>query len=137
MIDAEVWKPVLGFEGLYEVSNHGRVRSLDRVLPINQPPYLRSYKGRMLRPGTATAGHQLVMLGRSKPILVHVLVLNSFVGPAKKGEWCRHLDDNPANNHLSNLRWGTPYENVLDSFKNNKRGRDKSTGQFTPPKGDL
>lgn len=48
------------------------------------------------------------------PKLIHVLVLEAFMGPCPEGMQCRHLDGNPANNHVSNLVWGTPQENQLD-----------------------
>ncbi len=122
---SEEWRAVVGFEGSYEVSNLGRVRSLDRhVTYQKQTGKTRSvtkfYKGRLLRPGTVKSGHQLVVLGlgnikRSK--FVHDLVLRAFVGPPPPETECCHGDGNPANNPLSNLRWGTRLENVADAIK--------------------
>jgi hypothetical protein len=59
-------------------------------------------------------GYQQIKLGRSRQTKVHILVLEAFVGPRPDGMVCRHLDGNPQNNRLSNLRWGTPEENYAD-----------------------
>lgn len=130
----ERWLPVVGFEGAYEVSDQGRVRSLDRIVKVTGQGD-RHCRGRILRAGTMKSGHQVVALGRAvNTRLIHVMVLEAFVSPAPDGMWGRHIDDNPANNTLGNLCWGTPWQNVLDSFRNNKRGRDPVTGRWSGPK---
>lgn len=96
----EVWKPVVGYENRYEVSNQGRVRS--RVKELAQ--------------ATMRSGHLTVHLGRQTHY-VHRLVLLAFVGaPANSTQRSevRHLDGNPANNNISNLLWGTVKENRAD-----------------------
>lgn len=121
----ENWKPVVGHLH-YEVSNFGRVRSLDRTKIYhrrdqysgNSLIVARRHKGRLLRPGTVASGHQFVVLGRSNGFCVHTLVLEAFVGPAPAGAECCHWDDDPANNKLSNLRWGTRAENIADYRRN-------------------
>lgn len=133
----ERWLPVVGFEGLYEVSDLGRVRSLDAVQSYTSKGRVKYRRrvGRVLRPGVMKSGHMVVVLGRAAGSrLVHRLVLEAFAGPATEvAAWCRHLDDNPANNRLSNLRWGTPNENLEDSYRNGKRSRCPSSGRFGPP----
>lgn len=65
-------------------------------------------------------GYSVVTLhrdGRAHDFRVHVLVLTTFVGPCPDGMQCRHLDGNPANNHVSNLAWGTPRENQHDRIR--------------------
>lgn len=123
----EIWKDVVGFEGLYEVSDQGNVRSCDRVLPLTRalsgggtidvPRFLR---GRLLRPGTVKSGHQIVILGRGNGRLVHKLVLEAFVGPAPQGYEACHGDGDPKNNALSNLRWGSRSDNVQDRLAHGK-----------------
>ncbi len=125
----ETWKAVVGYEGQYEVSDQGRVRSLDytrtyerldqysgRVITVS-----RRHRGKMLRPGRMPAGHLSVALGRNNSICVHVLVLNAFVGPCPPGQECCHGDDVPWNNVLGNLRWGTRSSNLLDAVRTGKK----------------
>lgn len=98
----ETWKPVPGYEGRYEVSDQGRVWSV------------RLYK--MLRPGPSNYGHLSVSLGwPQRTHMVHILVLTAFVGPRPKGMECRHLDGDPKNNKVENLKWGTRRENILEA----------------------
>jgi len=121
----EIWRPVVGSPD-YEVSDHGRVRSIDRVKTYQRfdPPtgqtltISRRHRGRVLRPGTAESGHQIVVLGRGETRLVHHLVLEAFVGPCPAGMECCHFNDVPADNSLGNLRWDTRAANMAD-FKRN------------------
>ena len=103
----EIWKPVVEWEGLYEVSNLGRVRSLQRetthkngtVQPIPQ---------KMMKLSVATNGYIRISFnkpGAVKNVMVHILVINAFVGPCPKGQEVGHLDGNRKNNNLENLRY--------------------------------
>ena len=121
----EEWRAVVGFEGSYEVSNLGRVRSLDRMLPWKRTlrtgtvvDCLRRHAGRILVPQAKEAGHLWVQLGRGEQVYVHHLVLEAFVGPAPAGTVCCHWDDVPAHNNLKNLRWDTRSANVADFVRN-------------------
>lgn len=108
----ERWLPVVGYEGRYEVSNLGRVRSLDRVTRHG-----RRRKGRMLKPTPMPRGYQLVNLwldNSPRMWLIHRLVLTAFVGPAPEGTEALHGIGGPGNNTLPNLRWGTHSENQFD-----------------------
>lgn len=103
----EKWKPVLGYEGLYEVSNFGRVRSLPR----------NTTKGKVRGLSSHTFGYPQVLLskdGNKSMRTVHQLVLEAFIGPRPKDMECRHLDGSPTNNNLKNLKWGTSSENKKD-----------------------
>lgn len=117
----ETWKPVVGYEGYYEVSDFGRVRSLDR----SSKRGLR--KGQIKTPYPLDTGHLRVRLSfnsKSRAFLVHRLVLEAFVGPCPAGmEGCHDPDPDPANNRLANLRWDTRSSNQLDSVKH---GRHRS-----------
>ena len=121
----ETWKPIPSQPG-YEVSDLGRVRSVDRVVVAAassyRPETTRRYKGRLLRPGRASSGHLTVACGKGNSLSVHVLVLESFVGPAPEGHECLHGNGNPGDNRLSNLKWGTRSENLLD---NTRLGKNK------------
>lgn len=125
----ERWLPVVGFEGLYEVSDMGRVRSLDRVLPYERVDQYsgrvlqidRRRRGQLLQPGRKPSGHVSVALGRGQSRDVHVLVLEAFVGPCPEGKEALHGNDVGNDNRLANLRWGTRSENVFDAIRNGRR----------------
>jgi hypothetical protein len=114
----ERWLPVVGWEGLYEVSDQGRVRSLDREVPNGRGGVLR-LKGKELRwrinphrGGYATVAP--CRAGRNSWCYVHLLVLEAFVGPCPDGMQAAHGDGDVMNNALSNLRWATPPDNAND-----------------------
>lgn len=111
----EKWSPVAGYEGLYEVSNEGRVRSIDRTVR-HMGNYSR-LSGRMLVQHTKKTGYKLCALSRDGVVLsvrVHILVAAAFISARPDGKEIRHLDGDPANNHVDNLRWGTHAENMAD-----------------------
>jgi hypothetical protein len=114
----EVWKSIPGFEGSYEVSNLGRVRSLARVIMQKSRcgrEYVKRVPARILRPGRKTSGHVSVVLGRKGGSHdIHILVLETFIGPCPNGMECRHKNGDPADNKLSNLVWGTRGDNIRD-----------------------
>ncbi|MBY0360745.1 MAG: NUMOD4 motif-containing HNH endonuclease [Phreatobacter sp.] len=124
-MEAEIWKPVFGHEGHYEVSSLGRVRSCDRevFVPVStrRAAHVRSYKGKLLRPGRMASGHVSVAIGKGNSRTVHTLVLEAFVGPAPNGMECLHLDDIPDDNRLERLRWGTRSENMIEAWANGCR----------------
>lgn len=108
---SETWKPVVGYEGIYEVSDLGRVRSLDRIDAGGQ-----KRRGVVLQPKVTPKGYHDVTLanGPRETRRVHRLVLTAFVSPPPPGLQARHLDGDPASNALPNLKWGTAVENNRD-----------------------
>lgn len=138
----ERWLPVVGYEGHYEVSNHGRVRSLPRSAR-RRDGVLMHYPGKVMNGGRkAPGGHRAVRLTRcipeEKPVvkLVHRLVLEAFVGPCPDGMEGCHWDDDPDNNHVSNLRWATRSDNEFDKVRNGnhhaaRRTHCKAGHEFT------
>lgn len=107
----EQWKAVVGYEGLYEVSNIGRVKSLrtDKVLSpwknkdgATDRLYVSLYKNRIRMHRT-----------------VHSLLMEAFVGPRPEGHNVLHKDGNASNNVLHNLRYGTQSENIYDAVVHN------------------
>lgn len=116
---AEIWKPVLGFEGLYEVSDRGRVRSLCR----NTRSGVRG--GRLLRPQPDVSGHRRVTLyrnGRPERRFVHVAVLEAFVGPRPlQSMEALHGNGTPSDNFVANLRWGSRAENAQDRLAHGRQ----------------
>lgn len=122
----EIWKSIVGFEGSYEVSNLGRVRSLDRVVMGQRHGNIvgLKLKGKLLKPGHhQIRGYPRVVLRKdntSYTYEIHVLVLNSFIGPCPNGQVSRHLNDVSNDNKLTNLCWGTHEENSADAKRNGR-----------------
>lgn len=116
---SEEWRPVVGFEGYYEVSNLGRVRSLDR--------FVNNGSGSFLKPGRVLAGSRDARDGRHRVGLmvdghltmrtVAPLVLEAFVGPRPPGMDCLHNNGDATDDRPINLRWGTVSDNLRDSVR--------------------
>jgi|SRR5882672_1962489 len=113
----EIWKSVVGLESLYEVSNCGRVRSIDRtiILKRKEGPRPFRYRGKLLKQTSASHGYPTVRFPFSGAC-VHTLVLEAFVGPRPDKMECLHKDGNKANSRLSNLSWGTRSQNMMDAI---------------------
>lgn len=128
--EQERWLPVVGAEGEYEVSDLGRVRSLDRVVADHSMARSRRFRGRILNLVQGDGnGHLAVGVGRLGRRYVHSLVLEAFVRSAFTGEECRHLDGDPTNNALYNLAWGSRGENGRD--KKHHRTSRHATGKLS------
>jgi hypothetical protein len=107
------WRDIPGFEG-YRISDAGTVVRLD---------------GGAVSTSTHKEGYLIVSIGSPRQkMLVHRLVLESFVGPAPEGHLTRHLNGDPSDNHLSNLTWGTQQENMLDSVRHGTRATGSENG---------
>jgi hypothetical protein len=110
------WKPVVGWEGLYEVSDQGGIRSLTRTGITKFG--VREYKGAdvhaFLHKSTGYLAVNLTRRGVRTQQLVHMLVLAAFIGPRPKGGQTRHLNGQRSDNRLENLAWGTALENAQD-----------------------
>ncbi|WP_414021392.1 NUMOD4 motif-containing HNH endonuclease [Microbacterium aurugineum] len=116
----ERWCPVPGYEGLYEVSDQGRVRSLDRIGLAGQ-----RLTGRTLRPQrNSKSGHVVVALyrdGRKSFRKVHQVVAEAFIGPRPLGALTRHLNDVADDNRAVNLAYGTHADNLADARRNGRQ----------------
>lgn len=121
---SETWRPVVGYEGQYEVSDQGRVRSLDRFLVYSWrgKPCERFYPGKMLSLQVGSNGYPHVML-RGVTTNVHRIVTAAFYGPRPDGLVCCHNNGDPTDNRLENLRYDTQSENQHDR---RKHGTDPS-----------
>lgn len=120
---SEEWRSIVGYEGAYEVSSWGRVRSLNKTV-IRSDGRRRPFKGRVLRPGKASHGYYTVGLWRQNEgtsCTVHSLVARAFLGPTPIGEEILHKDGNKENCELSNLKFGTRSENVKQVFHDGDR----------------
>lgn len=110
-----MWADVVGYEGLYEVSTSGEVRSLDR---LDSRGHQR--RGKLLRAFPNWKGYLRLHLhkdGVRKEHRIHRLVLEAFVGPCPIGNEACHNNSNPADNRLENLRWDTGSANTMDSVR--------------------
>lgn len=113
----EIWKDIEGYEGLYQVSNQGRVKSLN---------YHRTGKERTLKQGLTHAGYYQVKLwknGEYKWHKAHRLVAKAFCDGYEDNLVVNHIDENKTNNHYTNLEWVTQRENSMMSSKNPHKGK--------------
>ena len=141
--NTEIWKPVVGYEELYEVSNFGRVRSLDRIDSNNHP-----LKGVILKPYISNSGYLLVGLYKQQKRdrkLLHRLVAEAFIpNPENKPE-IDHIntiktdntvflnEDGSVNYDKTNLRWTTRKENINNPLTKTKmqiNARKPSKGKY-------
>ena len=116
----EEWRAVAGWEGAYEVSSHGRVRTVARYIERRGGTGL-NVKGRIRKASQLASGHMALQLrsgDRAETLYVHRLVVESFIGAIPEGMEVRHLDGDPTNNHLPNLAIGTRTEQRLDDVRN-------------------
>ncbi len=125
----ENWKSIVGWDGRYEVSDKGRVRSLcHKGKPRISPAILTI--------ANDSRGYCAVSLCQDSKVtrkLVHRVVLEAFVGPCPEGKECGHLNGNPLHNYLSNLAWVTKAENAAhrDMHGTTSRGEDRPLAVFT------
>lgn len=111
----EQWRPVVGYEGFYEVSDLGRVRSLPRP----SRPGKRSYEGKVLSDGSRKGKYHAVhlcKLGKIYVAYVHHVVLCAFVGPRPEGMDGCHNNGDLHDNRLVNLRWDSRRANIRDKL---------------------
>lgn len=114
-MEEEIWKSVPNYDGLYEVSNMGRVRSLDRIVPHSSGKIICKRKGKQLKLNIGVRGYRRVTFiknNKRKTYYVHRLVLIVFNRESTNTEVCLHLNNIPIDNRLDNLKWGTQKENV-------------------------
>ncbi len=118
--DLEEWLPVVGYEGLYEVSNLGRVRSYDHYV-LRRSGQKVLWRGRVLKPNKGSKGHYRVSLhkdGNQMSREIHRLVARAFIPNPNGYPVVRHWDDDKDNNSVQNLLWGTQQDNIQDALRN-------------------
>lgn len=117
----EQWRAMVDFEGYYEVSDLGRVRSVHRVI-IRSNGVLQTVRPRILRQGLAGIPRKYLKVNTSrdgviKTSRVAVEVVKAFHGPNPGGMEVRHLNGDSTDNRAANLQWGTHSENILDAVR--------------------
>jgi hypothetical protein len=132
----ETWKDIPGYEGHYQVSDLGRVRSVDRrvrTVAKNGAESTRAVPGCLLSASRHSQGYLQVKMG-ARTYIVGPLVLAAFVGPRPDGMECAHGDGAKTNNALTNLRWATPAENSADRIRHGTSGKgaENAGAKLTP-----
>lgn len=125
----ERWRPVLGFEGFYEVSDTGNVRTMTRTFMRrhNKTSQLveYTYKGIPMKPWiNTTTDYLMVTLSKKnvrQHLTVHTAVLSAFVGQRPDGNVACHYNGNRRDNRLVNLRWDTYSGNVADTKRHGRQ----------------
>ena len=134
-MELEFWEDISDYEGLYQVSNLGRIKSLERtVVKSNGLQYV---KERILKPGATRGGYLQVLLSRDGirlPYKIHVTVAREFIGPRPSGFHVCHNDGDVTNNRISNLRYDTPRENRIDQ---KRHGTDNNANKIFCPRGHV
>lgn len=118
----EEWRDVPGYEGRYQVSNLGRVRSVGHYVQ-------RWVEGRVLRPRIRKEGYPVVTISGVGPKDVHQLVALAFLGPKEAGQQVRHLNGNRQDPSADNLAYGTQSDNERDKFRYGNKARKLTTDQ--------
>lgn len=118
----EIWRDVPGYEGYYQVSNHGRVRGLDRFIKSKNGSR-QKINGKVIKPRVSESGYISVQLRKNGKVLhtnLSRVVAQVFIpNPENKPE-VDHIDTDKTNNHVSNLRWVTRYENQHNKLTERK-----------------
>jgi hypothetical protein len=139
----ERWLPVTGWEGLYEVSDQGRVRSLDRHVEMQDTRWggvrERIFFGKIRALTWTTPNHggapyltvTFKTPERNENHRVHRLVLEAFISACPRGHEGAHDDGDTANNKLSNLSWKTPVENAQDKLRHGTQIRGLAAARYT------
>lgn len=128
-MSVEEWRPIPGYEGVYEVSSTGGVRTIARPMQRrNGRPY--PVRAQTRKPVPNRYGYMTVRLchnGVDTPHEIHALVALAFIGPRPAGMDVRHLDGNKLNNTAANLRYGTRSENIIDAVTHGTHGMARRT----------
>ena len=118
----EIWKDIKDYEGLYQVSNYGRVKSMERT--VKGPKGNKKIKSRIMQEYKNKFGYSIISLsksGKTKNFQIHRLVAQAFIPNPLELPQVNHIDGNKDNNSVNNLEWITNRDNVIHAYKNNLR----------------
>ena len=124
----EVWKDIKGYEGLYQVSNLGRVKSIERVVRNNNFGGERTVQEKILSPTDNGHGYKIVFLrkdGKRKNHYVHRLVAMAHIDNPLGLQYVNHLDYDTSNNSAKNLEWCTQKDNIRHSTNRMRKPKSK------------
>ena len=118
----EIWLNIKGYEGFYQVSNQGRVKSLDREV-VYPDGHKQQYKGKILKTYIGTTGYLFVTLtvnSKAKRVRVHRLVAEAFIPNPENKPDIDHINTIRTDNRVENLRWATRSENMKNTLTRQK-----------------
>ena len=122
----EIWKPVVGYEGIYEVSSLGRVKSCERTI-IRKDGRKMNVRGKIMKPSIIRIGYEQIDLSKkdnAETVYVHRLVGKAFIENPYNKEQINHKNGVKTDNRVENLEWVTSQENMRHAFKNGLRDDD-------------
>ncbi len=123
IFNTEIWKPIEGYEGKYEISNKGKVKSLDS--------HHKTHYQKIMTPWQGNKKYLYITLkknGKNRTFAVHRLVLDAFIEKNPGNKQCAHYDGNPQNNCVENLRWATAKENSKDRQRHGRTAKGEKQG---------
>ena len=123
----EIWKDIEGFEGKYQISSHGRIKTISRKVKFGK--INRIIKEQLLKPCSNGNGYLYVSLGRCNNNYIHRLVATHFIPNPNNLPQVNHKDENPCNNCADNLEWCDAKYNC--NYGNHSKKRCKSVLQFS------
>lgn len=123
----ETWKPVTGLEGLYEISNMGNLRSIDRTVMRGELKI--NYKGKLRKVFNDSKGYLIVLI-RGKCVKIHRLVAQHFIPNPDNKKCVNHINGIKTDNRAKNLEWCTSSENNKHAYSNGLKRKLK--GEKTP-----
>ena len=116
----EEWKDIKNYEGLYQVSNLGKIKSVNKLVK-NKGNFKKKIKERILKPSKVYNGYLRLTLSKNgihKNYRVHRLVAEAFIPNLNNYEDINHIDGNKQNNCIDNLEWCSRKQNIIHSWKN-------------------
>lgn len=138
-LDSEVWVAIKGMEGHYEVSNYGRLRSLDRVVFTKKGGvYLR--KGRVRKLQSSAHGYPILLLsvnGQFINVRLHRLVAEHFCHKPEGCNVVNHIDNNPMNNYYKNLEWTNLLGNSEHAARQGRHNHGERNGKARLTREDV
>lgn len=128
----EIWKDIKGYEGLYQISNYGNVKSLKRYVNTNGGAK-RLVKEKMLKPVIDNTNYYVVSLWKNnicQRTHIHRLVIENFISNTYNKTFVNHIDGNKLNNNVDNLEWCTPKENNIHAYEIGLNPSRKKVNQY-------
>ncbi len=117
----EIWKDIKGYEGLYQLSNYGRVKALEKYV-TRRKCGIKHFPEIIMKPTSDKDGYLSITFNvhnKAKTFKVHRLVAQAFIPNPKNKPQVNHKDGNKKNNHVDNLEWATESENIQHAYKTN------------------
>lgn len=130
-LENEEWRDVVGWEGLYQVSDLGRAKRLEKSILRRNASVSYLVPEKIINPEPSSNGYRMMGLSRhgkrERFTTIHRLVAEAFLGPIPEGAHVLHWDDNRLNNRVENLRFGTDADNTVDKLRNGRHNNLRKT----------